>query len=153
MLHLNHPIRLPADVRIVGNEEKGMTGFVKVVENLHDQIFVLRVEVPSGLISQNNLRLINHGTRNTDSLLLTAGKLGREKVHSFSEPDLPQDLCGFSLIRHAVKILGQHDILQRREVGDQVKLLEDKPDLFASKPRPLFLFEREEVDSINPKET
>ena len=75
MLHLNHPIRLPADVRIVGNEEKSMTGFVKVVENLHDQIFVLRVEVPSGLISQNNLRLINHGTRNTDSLLLTAGKL------------------------------------------------------------------------------
>ena len=44
-------------------------------------------------------------------------------------------------------------ILQRGEVGDQVKLLEDKPDLFAAKPRPFFLFEREEVDSINAKGT
>ena len=36
----------------------------------------------------------------------------------------------FLLVGHAVKVLRQHDVFERGEVGNQVKLLEDEADFF-----------------------
>ena len=37
---------------------------------------------------------------------------------------------GFLLVGHAVKILGQHDVFESGEIGNQMKLLEDEADFF-----------------------
>ena len=40
--------------------------------------------------------------------------------------------AGFGGVGHGVEVLGQHDVLERGEVRDQVKLLEDEADLLGA---------------------
>ena len=37
--------------------------------------------------------------------------------------------AGFGLVGHGVEVLRQHDVFKRRQVWDQVELLEDEADL------------------------
>ena len=42
--------------------------------------------------------------------------------------------CGAGLggVGHGMKVLGEHDVFERGEVGDEVELLEDEADLFGA---------------------
>ena len=53
-------------------------------------------------------------------------------MRSIAQPHARESLERFFLVRHAVKILRQHDILDGTEKGNQVKLLEDETDLFGA---------------------
>ncbi len=39
----------------------------------------------------------------------------------------------FSFVRHAVEVLCQHHVFERREIGNQMKLLEDEANLLRAK--------------------
>src|SRR5437868_14368295 len=57
----------------VGDLKDGGAAFVEALEELHD-LFALRgVQVSSGLISKNELGILNNGARHANKLLLSAG--------------------------------------------------------------------------------
>ncbi len=48
------------------------------------------------------------------------------------QPDVGQSRERFLLVGHTVKVLRQHDIFERGEVGNQVELLEDETHFFGA---------------------
>ena len=55
-------------------------------------------------------------------------------MHTALQSHALQSLQSFLLVGHAVEILRQHDVFQRREIGNQMKLLEDKTNLLCPNP-------------------
>jgi hypothetical protein len=49
-------------------------------------------------------------------------------IGAFVQPHVLQRSHGLGFIRHAVKVLREHHIFQRSQVGNEVKLLKDKSD-------------------------
>jgi hypothetical protein len=52
---------------------------------------------------------------------------------ALSHPYALQRRHRFFFIRHAVEVLRQHHVFQRRKIGNQMKLLEDEADLLRAK--------------------
>ena len=68
--------------------------------------------------------------RDAHPLLLAAGELRWQVVRAVFQSHAFQGVKRFLLVGHAVEVLRQHDVFERGEVGNQVKLLEDEADLF-----------------------
>src|SRR5580700_3852106 len=66
------------------------------------------------------------------------------------QSDALQRLEGFVLVGHAVEVLRQHDVFKRGEVGNQVKLLEDKADLLGTDTRQLVCRNVRDVLAVQP---
>jgi hypothetical protein len=112
----------------VGHEDEGVAALVEVAEDRHDHGLVDGVEVAGGLVGEDQRRLVDQGAGDGDALLLAARELARQVVEALAQPDAAQGLFGFTTVGHAVDVLGQHDVLQRGEIRDQVELLEDEAD-------------------------
>src|SRR5262249_48621892 len=63
------------DVHIVRNHEDGVPGFVELAKNVDDDFLVGFVEIPCGLVGEDELRLIDERASDGDALLLAAGKI------------------------------------------------------------------------------
>ena len=63
------------------------------------------------------------------------GKLSGNVIHPVSEADATQRFLRLFFIRDAVKVLRQHDVLESRQIRNEMKLLEDEADLFGAVPR------------------
>src|SRR3954469_25726662 len=61
--------------RVVRDHRDRRTGAVQLLEQLHDRLAVLRVEISGGLVGQENGGLSGHRPGHGDALLLTAGQL------------------------------------------------------------------------------
>lgn len=61
---------------------------VQVYQNLHHDVRAARVQVPGRLVEQEDRRVVRDGTRDGDTLLLTARELVREVVETAAQPDL-----------------------------------------------------------------
>ena len=46
------------------------------------------------------------------------------------QPNVRQSVQRFLLVGHAVKVLRQHDVFERSEVGNQMELLKDEANFF-----------------------
>ena len=88
----------------------------------------LRVECGRRLIKQHHFRFDRQGAGNRHTLLLTAGELGREVVRTFCQADFRQQIfCQRFRRRFAGTAHAQwakHHVFQRRQVREQVELLE-----------------------------
>ena len=62
------------NVHVVRDHEDGVAGLVEFAKNVDDDFFVNFVEIPSGLIGEDELRLIDESASDGDALLFTAGK-------------------------------------------------------------------------------
>src|SRR6185437_3649984 len=71
-------------------------------------------------------------------------------VSAVPKADVIERGQGFRLICHAVEILGQHDVFKRREIGDEMKLLEDEADLFRAEAVQLRGRHFGNVGAVNP---
>ena len=78
---------------------------VQAVEERHDFLTGLRVEVAGGLVGQHDRRIVDQSARNCDALPLTAGKLVGLVGHARFHAHRPQDF------------LGPFDALLRRHTG------------------------------------
>ena len=87
------------------------------------------IQVAGGLIGQDDLR-ISIRRRYADALLSPPESCEGRWSGAVPETDVVERRQGFGFISHAVEILGQHNVFKGREVGNQVKLLEDEADLF-----------------------
>ena len=69
----NAAIGLPCDFGIMRDHQNRVAGIVQLAENVDDDSFVGFVEVAGGLVSKNQLRLIDQSARDGYPLLLATG--------------------------------------------------------------------------------
>src|SRR5271169_2138878 len=142
-------VRLPRNVRVVRDHQNRMACLVQLTENLQNDLFVRFIEITSRLVGEDDLRLIDQRPRDSHALLFAARELRREMCHALAHADAAQSLLRMLFIRHAVKILRQHDVFDRIQIRHEVKLLEDEADLFGAVADHFVLAELREVDAID----
>src|SRR5712692_8415146 len=123
-------VRLARDVRVVRHLQDRMAGVVQFAENLDDDGFIGLVEVARGLVSKNDFWLVDQRARDGHALLFAAGKLRGEVRQAVAKAYTLQRFFGLLFVRHAMAILREHYVFQRREVRHEMKLLEDEADPF-----------------------
>src|ERR1044071_5396883 len=116
--------------RIMRDHDDGASLGVHFTQLAENDFFIHGVKVAGRLVGQNDVRIVYKSAGDADALLLAAGKLRRQMLGAVFEADLVERGQRFGLVRHAMKVLRQHDVFKRREIWDQVELLEDETDLF-----------------------
>ena len=143
-------VGLARDIGVVCNHEDGVAGFVQITEDFEDDFFVGFVEIAGRLIGEDELGLIDERASDGDALLLASGKLRGEMREAISEPDAPEGFGGLMLVGHGVEILREHDVFERREIGDEVELLEYEADFLRAHAIQLGSRDIGDVVSIEP---
>ena len=141
------------DVRLVGDEDDGVAFGVKLVEEGHDLVAGLGVEVSGGLVGEDDGRVVDEGTGDGDALSLTAGELVGLVQHAGAEVDVLEGGFGalFALVGGgSVVDQGQLDVVERGGPGQQVEGLEDEADLLVTDASQLVVVELGDVVSVEP---
>ena len=114
------------------------------------------VEVARGLVGQEQHRVRRQRPGDRRALLLAPGQLGRSMMHAPAEPDTRQKLlrpAPRGLHLHATDPKRHHDVLERRELPEQMMELKDEADLLVPDPSQLVVsppLERFPVDLHAP---
>ena len=146
---LDAAIGLPGDVRIVCDHQDRVSGIVQLAENFNDDSFVRFVEIACRLVGQNEFWLIDQRARDGHALLFAAGKLSGQMRQAVAEAHARQRFFGFFFVGHAVKILRQHHVFERREVRHEVKLLKNKAHFFRAVAHQAVFAELCELHTVN----
>src|SRR5712692_3740749 len=132
VLQLNNAVAKRSVSLRMGHLNNRCTRFVEPLEQLHDFFSLRRMEVARRLVSENELRVHDQGARHGDKLLLSAGKLAREKVFLADDLKAVERIAhqaGTLFVRHV--LIGERDIevLEHREIVNQVVALKHKSDV------------------------
>ena len=120
------------DVGFVGDDDDGVAAMVELVEERHDLVAGLGVEVAGGLVGEDDRGAIDERAGDGDALALSAGELVGLVAHAAVEVDGVQRGGGaFDAFggRGAVVDQRELDVVQRRGAGEQVEGLKDEADL------------------------
>ena len=113
---------------------------VQLLQQLHHRLAVLRVEVSGRLVGEQDGGLPGHRAGDGDALLLAARELAGQVPGAVRHPDAferrfdPLPALGRL---HAAVGERQLDVLEDRQVANQVEALEDEPDLAVARARAL----------------
>ena len=72
--------------------------------------------------------IVDERARDAHPLLFASGKVRGQMLGPLSQSHPLQRFHRLALVGHAVEVLRQHYVLERRQVGNQVKLLEHEAD-------------------------
>ncbi len=89
------------------------------------------VDVSGGLVGQKQPWSVDHGARDRNTLLLTAGERRGARVQAFAEPDPAQQFADVTVdlgVAAAVDAQRERNILDGGHVVDQPEVLEHHPD-------------------------
>ena len=107
------------------------------------------VEVARGLVGEDEAGAVHERARDGDALLLAAGELRRAVAEPLAEPELFEQRSRPRLRLAAERLPADHgrhrDVLQRRELRQQVVELEDEADLLVAELREPVVRLREHV--------
>ena len=138
---MDDPGRPISNLLVVGDQEQGRSGLgMKPAEKLEQFPTGPGIEIPGRFIGQDQSRIIGQGTGYRHPLLFTPGKLGWVMFHPLGHPDQIQKMGGFipqSMGKPGSggsDPTGHHHVLPGLELREQIKKLEDKPDLLAPEP-------------------
>ena len=129
---LDAPVGLLRDVRIVGDHEDVVAGAVQFAEKTDDDFLVGFVEITGGLVSEDELGLIDERASDGDALLFPAGKLRRQMREAMAEPDALECFGGLRFVGDAMEILREHHVFEGAEVRNEMELLEDEANFFGA---------------------
>src|SRR5258708_6237326 len=107
-------------------------GVVEAFEELHDFVALRGVEIAGGLVSEDQLRILNHRARYAHELLLSAGKLVGEEVFLADDVEAIEDVADEAdalLVRNIFIRKRDFEILENGEIVDQVIALENEADV------------------------
>jgi hypothetical protein len=116
---------------LVRNESDGEATVVECLQNFNDLDCGATVKVAGGFVGQQDRGLVHEGPGDGNTLLLSAGKLGREVAYAITESDHVERGSGTFLalfFRNAGVERRQFDILQCGRARQQVETLEDEPN-------------------------
>ena len=122
---------------------------VKLAQQVDDELLVGFVEVAGGLVGKNQLRMIDERAGNGHALLLATGKLRRKMGDASGEAHAAEGFAGFGLVGHAVKILREHDVFERGEIGHEMELLKDETDFVGAIAGERALVKRGDVGAVH----
>src|SRR5712692_9908613 len=123
-------VRLARDLWVVRHHQDRVAGVVQFAENLDDDSFVSFVEIARGLVGKNDLRLVDQRAGNRHALLFAARELCGEMRQAVAKAHALQRFSGLLFVRYTMEILREHHVFQRREIRNEMKLLEDEADPF-----------------------
>src|SRR5450756_685822 len=133
VVELENPLaQLIHDPVVVRGHHDRRASAVDPVQQAHDLQAGGRVEVPRGLVSQQNQGLVDEGTGYCHTLLLPSGDLVRQPFLLAGEPDHLEGLRHDSLdglTRLAQHLKGKGDVAEDVLVRQQPEVLEDCTDL------------------------
>ena len=141
------------DVGLVGDEDDGVALGVEIVEEGHDLVAGLGVEVSGGLVGEDDGGVVDEGAGDGDALALAAGELVGLVHHAGAEVDALEHGLGAGDALGgggAVVDEGQLDVVQRGGAGEQVEGLEDEADLLVADAGELVVVELGDVVAVEP---
>src|SRR5688572_9049885 len=119
-----------------GDDERGAAFGAEGEQQFEHFLTVLRVEVSSRFVGEDQSRVVDQAAGERDALLFAAGQFRRTMLQTVTEADarkkfrrLRLGLCEWTS-RHAG---GQHRILQSVKFGQQMVSLEDESDVTVAK--------------------
>src|SRR5208337_5650772 len=133
-------LRILCDLLVVSHDDNSLSLPMEVNKNVQDLEAGLPVEVPRGLITEEDLRVIDKRPGNRDPLLLPARELvGPVGTHVMVDPDCSEHLRSppGGIPFFVLQDEGVLHVLVCGKEGDQVELLEDIPDGVAAQVGPL----------------
>ena len=87
VLHLQNAVHVLAHAQVVSDDDASAVVFMdEVSEGFHDLKGALGIEGGGRLVCQHDGGVVDQSTSNSDTLLLSAGKLGREVVQPIIQP-------------------------------------------------------------------
>src|SRR5882762_90265 len=95
--------------------------------------------------------MVDQRPRNRHALLLAARKMRRQMRQPVAQSNALLRFRCLRLVRDAMKVLGQHYVLDGAQVGDQVELLKDKPDFFRAIPHQVVFGKFGQVHAIHDR--
>ena len=123
---------------------------MQLPEQLHYLVTASRVESSGRFIGKKQRRPVDQRTGYRHPLLLAAAQLRRVAVRELRDAQLGEQLPARRLGADAAFQLGRdEDVLQDRQVGEQVEELEHEPDVVASKAGQGGLAQRSKVGARN----
>ncbi len=139
-VELDHPAAHRVDDGVVvRGHHHGGAGSIDAVEQLHDVDRRRRVEVPGGLVGQQDQRPVHERARDRHALLLAARQLVRVVLHLVLQPDQLDDLRHARLddvLRLPDHVERERHVLVHGLVGEQLEVLEDRPHVAAQVREP-----------------
>ncbi len=112
----------------MGDDQGGHAVFHQVLDHRQHLPHHLRVKGGGGLIKQHHLRVHGQGPHNGQALLLAAGQAPWMLLRLFQQSHPGQQLLsiglGFLLAPLFEHYRGQGDVLQHRQVGKHIEMLE-----------------------------
>src|SRR5690606_28740184 len=120
---------------------------------LEDLELGLAVEVARRLVGEQEQRIVHQRACDRDALLLATGQLERTVVEAAFESDAQREPLGLrtGLRPDAILVEQRHfEVLEDRELRDQVERLEDEPDLAAAHLGELAVAELRDVAVAEP---
>ena len=138
-------------VGIMGDHHDGLVELVHgVAQQLQHLRAGLRVEVAGGLVGEHDGRPRDERARDRDTLLLSAGHLGRAVLAPVGEADRLDELVHPRLIDVAAgDRQRQRDVLLGVQDGQQVERLEDEADLLAPQVGEALVVERRDLGAVD----
>jgi hypothetical protein len=133
----------------VRDHQDGVAFVVEITQKANHGFFIGFVEIARGFVGKNKLGMIDERAGDGDALLFAAGELRRKMQEAFAQADAAKGLGSLMFIRGAVKILREHDVFNRGEIRDEVKLLKDKADSLSTKTRKARFVETAHVDTVD----
>ena len=91
MDELDAAIHKAADHRRMRDDEDGVSGGVKLPQQVQNNLLVGLVEISRGLVGENQFRLIDQRARDRHALLLAAGKFRGQMRKAVSQAHALQD--------------------------------------------------------------
>src|SRR3989338_11414856 len=123
--------RVTRDIRFVGDQHDCDAFAVQLLEQRHDFLAGLAVEVAGGFIRKNQARAVDQGARNRHALLLPPGNLVGHGVRLVFQADLGEHLMGAPLALlafHPAVDQRQGHVFQQRHARQQIEALEHEAD-------------------------
>src|SRR6266513_347061 len=117
--------------RIVRHHAHRRAAAVQRPQQVHHRLAVTGVEIPRGLVGEQDRGIAHHRARDRDSLLLAPGELHRVMLRAMHHADPLERLLhalGALRPRHATVGERQLDILGDGEIADQIEGLEHEAD-------------------------
>ena len=127
---------LARETHLVRDDQHGHAAQRQFLHDVQHFLDHFGVQRRGGLVEEHDLGFHGEGAGDGDALLLPAGELAGVLVGLLRDADALQQLHGVALdlgaraVPHADG--GQRDVLHRRQVREEVELLEDHADLAAN---------------------
>ena len=150
---LENPTTAPGDLRVVRDDDRGRPELgLQLREEGHHPVSRLVIEVAGRLVRKDQPRPQGESATDRHALALASGELTRKVVAAMLEPHTLDELACTSVAGpavHAGDTARHGDVLESREVRQQMVKLEDETDGFVAEPRSPFVVEVLDRDSVD----